>query len=400
MIENINIDGSNVTAELHALMYDYVYGYSGVFNYGQKLAYEIVSNNEIRIKDGLLINQGRFMRVVTGSYEAISIENGTSGVNRIDLIVARFETDGIIERHSIRVIKGTGTAEPTPTKGNTFAGATVNEMPLYAVHLTGLTVTSVVPKFTLIESVHDHRSQLSNPNLLINGDFKVWQRGEELTVGTGKYCADRWKIYCPTGTVQFKKVDNGLKIVSVSNNSTLNILQVIEHDERLEGVKGIFSYSVNDVITKIPYTLSNSYGTEKHIEMKNIAELKTGDVVNWAKFEIGEIATPFVPKTYGEELALCRRYYVNVFEATLPTTISTKSGEFYLFYQNWFRIKPTFKTISLALYLPNTNEYPGITTATIYKYKDGITTLQSSGVTGDQIILPYSCYFELDAEIY
>ena len=156
MIENINIDGSNVTAELHALMYDYVHGYSGVYNYGQKLAYQLVSNNEIRIKDGLLINQGRFMRIVTGSYEAISIENGTSGINRIDLIVARFETDGITERHSIVVKKGTGNIEPTLTQGNTFAGAKVNEMPLYAVHLTGLSITNVVQKFVLIPSFKDH----------------------------------------------------------------------------------------------------------------------------------------------------------------------------------------------------------------------------------------------------
>lgn len=156
MIENINLDGANVSAELHALMYDYVYGYNGVFNYGQKLAHEIVSNNEIRIKDGLLINQGRFMRITTGSYEAISISNGTTGANRIDLIVAHFETDGINEIHDIRVIKGTGSTEPTPTKGNTFTGATVNEMPLYAVHLTGLAITNVVPKFTLINSMKDH----------------------------------------------------------------------------------------------------------------------------------------------------------------------------------------------------------------------------------------------------
>ena len=61
MIENINIDGSNVTAELHALMYDYVYGYNGVFDYGQKLAYEIVS--KIIGNNAFKLYRQRFSRV-------------------------------------------------------------------------------------------------------------------------------------------------------------------------------------------------------------------------------------------------------------------------------------------------------------------------------------------------
>ena len=154
MIENINITGHEVSAALHALMNDSVYGYNGVFNYGEKLACEIVSNNEIRIKDGLLLNQGRFMSIKTSTYESLAIENGVSGVNRTDLIVAHFETDGITETHELRIIKGAaGGSEPTHTTGNTFTGARVNELPLYAVKLEGLNIVSVEQKFTLIDSL-------------------------------------------------------------------------------------------------------------------------------------------------------------------------------------------------------------------------------------------------------
>ena len=155
MIENINVTGQEVTAELHALMYNYVYGHNGVYNDGNKLGYEIVSNNEIKIKDGLLLNQGRFMRIVTGTTESLTIENGTSGVNRCDLIVAHFETDGVTEVHDLRVIKGTSASEPAYTTGNTFGTDSVNEMPLYAVHLEGLNIVSVEQKFTLINSLND-----------------------------------------------------------------------------------------------------------------------------------------------------------------------------------------------------------------------------------------------------
>ena len=194
MIENINVEGTTVPAELHALMYDYVYGHNGVYNYGQKLAYEIVSNNEIRIKDGLLLNQGRFMRIPTGSYEAITIANGTSGVNRCDLIVAHFETDGINEIHNIRVIKGTSATEPTPTQGNTFSGARVNEMPLYAVNITGLTITSVVQKFSFIKSFKDHthtKSQVTDfPASLKNPTALKVQLNGGSTEGTNQFTYD------------------------------------------------------------------------------------------------------------------------------------------------------------------------------------------------------------------
>ena len=156
MIENINITGATVSAELHALLYEYVFGYDGVFNYGNKLSYVIVSNNEIKINDGLLLNQGRFMRIKIGSTESVAIENGTSGAKRCDLIVAHFETNGITEIHDIRVIKGTSASEPAYIKGDTFNGATVNELPLYAVHLDGLAISSVERKFTLIDSLKDN----------------------------------------------------------------------------------------------------------------------------------------------------------------------------------------------------------------------------------------------------
>ena len=153
MIQNININGANVSAELHAYMYQNMLGYSGVFNYGNKLQHEIISNNEIKIKDGLLISQGRLMRIVNS--ESVLIENGQSGVNRCDLIVVHFETDGIKETHDIRVITGTSENEPEYKTGNTFDGDNVNEFPLYAVHLEGLNITSVDTKFNIIKSAND-----------------------------------------------------------------------------------------------------------------------------------------------------------------------------------------------------------------------------------------------------
>lgn len=169
MIENINLDKSQVSAELHGYMYDAIHGKSGVFDYGNKLAYELVSNNEIKIKDGLILNRGRFMRVV-GS-ESLSIANGVSGTRRYDLIVAHFETDGINETHDIRVIKGETDGQlPAATQEDIYNGGAIYELPLYSVFINGLNVETITPLFDILISF----DKLKNTKLSIfnNAGFK------------------------------------------------------------------------------------------------------------------------------------------------------------------------------------------------------------------------------------
>lgn len=145
MIKNININDAEVSAELHGYMYLALYDYQGVLHAGSRMTAEIVSNNEIKINDGILCNYGRFMRIV-GS-ETVRIENGTSGVKRTDLIVARFTTTGTKETHTLAVIKGpAGGAEPYYSKTDIYSGTGTRDLVLYAVHLNGLNIESVERK--------------------------------------------------------------------------------------------------------------------------------------------------------------------------------------------------------------------------------------------------------------
>lgn len=152
MIENINLNGATVTAELHGYMYDGIYKYHGVFDFGNKISHTVVSNNEITLADGLLCNQGRFMRIVGA--ESIAIENGKSGVNRVDLIVAHFETDGINETHDIRVLKGDSTGEvPTHSSDDIYNGGTSSDLVLYKVTFDGLNIDKVEAQFDLLPAL-------------------------------------------------------------------------------------------------------------------------------------------------------------------------------------------------------------------------------------------------------
>nr|DAI78462.1 MAG TPA: hypothetical protein [Caudoviricetes sp.] len=126
-------------------MYLALYDFQGILHAGSRMTAEIVSNNEIKINDGILCNYGRFMRIV-GS-ETVRIENGTSGVKRTDLIVARFTTTGTKETHTLTVIKGSaGGAEPSYNQTDIYSGTGTRDLVLYAVHLDGLNITSVERK--------------------------------------------------------------------------------------------------------------------------------------------------------------------------------------------------------------------------------------------------------------
>ena len=145
MIKNINITDAEVSADLHGYMYLALYDYYGILHAGSRMTAEIVSNNEIKINDGILCNYGRFMRIV-GS-ETVRIENGLSGVKRTDLIVARFTTTGTKETHTLAVIKGpAGGVEPSYSQTDIYSGTGTRDLVLYAVHLNGLNIISVERK--------------------------------------------------------------------------------------------------------------------------------------------------------------------------------------------------------------------------------------------------------------
>lgn len=145
MIKNINITDAEVSADLHGYMYLALYDYQGILHAGSRMTAEIVSNNEIKINDGILCNYGRFMRIV-GS-ETVRIENGSSGVKRTDLIVARFTATGTNETHTLTVIKGSaGGAEPSYNQTDIYSGTGTRDLVLYAVHLNGLNIVSVERK--------------------------------------------------------------------------------------------------------------------------------------------------------------------------------------------------------------------------------------------------------------
>lgn len=143
---------------------------SFVLKTGSQLAAELVSNNEIKIRDGVLVIQGCTAVIKKNTYDPVTIANGSQGMKRIDLIVARYNKneETKIEEVMLKVIQGTPNAStaavPTYKMGDIQSGDLVADMPLYKVTLDGLNVTSVDKMFMVIPTLPELSSKLVNIN--------------------------------------------------------------------------------------------------------------------------------------------------------------------------------------------------------------------------------------------
>lgn len=141
-----------------------------VLGVGEKAKATLISNNTVRISDGELVMQGVHWRIKPGTYENVTINNGSQGMRRKDAIIARYrkESGTGIESIELAVLQGSPTystpTAPTPTTGNIRSGALKHEMLLYIVELNGLNVVSVIPAFEILMSMKELQEGLDELN--------------------------------------------------------------------------------------------------------------------------------------------------------------------------------------------------------------------------------------------
>lgn len=143
---------------------------SYVLQTGMQLAAEVSSNNEIKIRDGVLMHQGCTASIKKNTYDSLTIINGSQGMKRIDLIVARYEKnqDNRTEGLDLKVIQGTP-AESNPvvpeyTEGDIQAGDYVADMPMYQVIIDGLNITEVKKVFEVAPGIDAMKKEIAELN--------------------------------------------------------------------------------------------------------------------------------------------------------------------------------------------------------------------------------------------
>lgn len=176
-------DEAHIYAEDDAAIYQSLFGEDGVSSVGQACKATVLSNNKVRVADGVICVGGHFARIPYGDYIDCEIENGQSGQNRNDIIVARFETTGTggIDTYTCEVKKGMAgstATDPEIVQEDLYKAGKVRELPLYRVKIEGLSITAVEQLFTLRKTNEELEKELVSLNSKIphfyNGEIELY----------------------------------------------------------------------------------------------------------------------------------------------------------------------------------------------------------------------------------
>lgn len=169
----------------------------------------------------------------------------------------------------------------------------------------------------------------SNPNLLINPDFRINQRGETAwSIGTTHaYFVDRWY----SARTNLSLSDDGLMLAWNGTDGSDGWIQEKVETKALFGKTVTISVNANDKIYTITDTIPETVNasTTKLIEGTTMAVSLTNhggntfavvlhststtpSLIRWIKCELGRIATPFVPPDPATELLKCQRYFIRL----------------------------------------------------------------------------------------
>lgn len=254
-----------------------------------------------------------------------------------------------------------------------------------------------------------HANEIAtNPNLLINPDFKINQRGEtdfSVTYHQGtpipqsqKYTVDRWRIMDGKANIS-----NGKFVLSGT------IIQVLEN-------------SIGSDFTATVSVESGTATASYNDSTKTFSIVGNNAVLNWAKLEYGSIATPFIPPDPILELIKCHRFFYRKRNITgyFGCGYCQNPRDAYITFPLFMRIAPTVNHNGLMI-LSKDRTVAHDTTSTSYSITGATGHLCNFGVRIDFTVnndssgqMSAGCavmliattpgahggYFELDAEIY
>ena len=286
-----------------------------------------------------------------------------------------------------------------------------------AITINGSGITSANIAVGTITASDISASEVKNlksgrKNLIINGGFDVWQRGTSFSgLSPYSYFADRWQ--CAISTTCSRSTDTptdegfnySAKLEAGSGGNILRMM--LEDSYRLLGsnsftfsfwIKGsvastggmdvgdqqIKSFSITTSWTKITQNFTE-ISTSAHGGTANdyfdITSSVAGDFyITGVQLELGSVATDFEHRSYGEELALCQRYYEILWDSTKHVNTA------YLF-------KCNGTTSSIAPYMFQVEKRAAATimyTGFPTMYPGGVVTAfspDSSGTKGGRIMM-------------
>lgn len=268
-------------------------------------------------------------------------------------------------------------------------------------------------KGTVSQLTNYMAERFSNPNLLLNSNFRVDQRGY------GTYSNNTTK---PTYTLDRWMSINAKVVYNIDGTVTITSLATTDTSAWF---KQILAHAVDAICTLSCYItavtgnvyLYNQANGEKIVKGLNTVvisspslkgasiELKQGAsiTIKWIKLEKGSKATTYVAPNYAEELQKCMMYY-NQLQTSLNGYFTTQTYVSSDTLSN-MRTKPTIKGVgSFWLYYWGANNkynFSSIETISLTEYNEITILLAPSSTTQNcTLVFDTDSYIELDAEIY
>ena len=137
---------------------------------GKKFEAQLISNNTVRVFDGVMVYNGVRDVIAVNNYHDVAIENGSQGMNRNDIIVRHFSKSEETQfgEAEFQVIKGTPASgdatDPSVSETNLRDGDLTHDMKLYRVRLEGLNVVGLDPLFEELPSIPDLKEDVKSLN--------------------------------------------------------------------------------------------------------------------------------------------------------------------------------------------------------------------------------------------
>lgn len=139
----------HVTAEQWADFNRGIFGEAAILPVGNRMETAIQTANQITVKDGVAVFDGRQVYIAYGESENIAIQSGTQGMQRRDIVVLEYKRneESGVESVQFKVINGTpaasGAKDPSVQDMDIRTGVTVSQKPFCRVRLNGTAIEGV-----------------------------------------------------------------------------------------------------------------------------------------------------------------------------------------------------------------------------------------------------------------
>lgn len=297
-----------------------------------------------------------------------------------------------------------------------------------------ISAVSLVQKDDLVALGLLAQERAPNRNLLLNWDFRnpVNQRGQSVYEASGQYNVDRWRCWGSNGDVRVEVLSEGIR---VGGTKHVEILQHID-PELAKGLRGkqvtlsahieskthvelylwnqslgsasIYSaYPAGAGVVSVTGIIPQDYPMPMYFVVSTV---DSDFIVHSVKLELGPTSTLAndPPANYGEQLALCQRYYqrikagkVSPLNLGYAKAINAQTAELILRLQS-MRGVPTitgYNNITLDSITTTVCAIWGLATDnSVINLRFMASELNAGEMYGT--LLPIDTYIDFDAEIY